>query len=616
VQVGPYLASRPLHFVRPIVIEGMPTHDTEIDRDFGTPNGRSVWDAITTAGGSSVQSATAAFVAGDVNRIISVYGAGTGGGTYYDFISAVPDGTHATLTATTPVARNSTTDPKGVKAQVVGDWDRVVTDAAITTGTAVLTSATAAFTDNDIGTEVVIAGAGHGGQALRAAIKSRQSASQVTIVGLASASVSGARCAVGVNFGDLVTFHVSGCGLKALSLYDRTTGQNRIGSAFKALLDDGLTGSGAHVLEDVQFGNVDTAGAWEHAIDCDGSWNQTVGPGVRQVALRDLLIFGTRRPTETIRLASAVHWWFTGGGIGGAAPTTIPQGVLILDPFKTSGGSTGSADVHFAGVEAIAGYYYCEGQYCTFHGGRLGGGSSFAVSGRVSIELSAASDSCSVVTVNVDTRASQELDSGTNNVIRTNRRPFIFSDSSGVEQFQLTTAGRLQFAGDANAALYRPAASLLQTVQNFCAANTLGVGPGAAGSSPTATVDVAVSSTSSATLKLRTASWGSLQITANGTSPGAVVIQTTNATPLQLGANGVNWLGITTGGDVIAGVARRPRRLRLRRTRPPGSCTSRRSTVCRRARRRRSRAASRSSTTGRTIRFTSTTAARGRRRWR
>lgn len=80
----------------------------------------------------------------------------------------------------------------------------------------------------------------------------------------------------------------------------------------------------------------------------------------------------------------------------------------------------------------------------------------------------------------------------------------------------------------------------------------VGIGPGA-GAVPTATVDVVVNSTNSATLKVRTKSWGSFQILANGSSPGDVTLATQNGTPLNLGTNAVNWLRITTGGDTIIG---------------------------------------------------------------
>lgn len=413
--------SSPVSIVYPVFIRALTPKSSTIRRTFSTPHGRSVWDAVTTNGGSSVSSAIAAYVSGDIGRIIMVYGAGVGGGTFYDFISDVPDGTHATLTATTTIARDSTTDPKGVKCSVVGDWNRVVTDAAMTASGSVVTSASAAWTVADIGTEIVIAGAGQGGQALRSAIKS-VSGNTVTIIGVASSTVSDARCAIGVNFGDLLTYHVGQSGLENVIISDQTSGNASIGSAIKIIAEDG--GSGSQLTpSDMSFNHAhitstDAAGAWEHLVDCDGSWNQnTGGPGCRRITFDDVRFFGARRPTETIRLANAVHWSFIGGGIVGSSPTSFAQGIAILDPQKTAGIQVATADVNFFGFEGLSSYYYSEGQYCGFDGGRVG--STVAVSGRVAIELGPTADHNLVVTTNAATANATETDSGTNNYIKT-----------------------------------------------------------------------------------------------------------------------------------------------------------------------------------------------------
>ena len=70
----------------------------------------------------------------------------------------------------------------------------------------------------------------------------------------------------------------------------------------------------------------------------------------------------------------------------------------------------------------------------------------------------------------------------------------------------------------------------------------VGVGPGV--SSPGATLDVAVGQSNSASLHVRTTSWGSLQINVSGSAPGDSVICTGNATALRFGTAGTtqHWL--------------------------------------------------------------------------
>lgn len=80
-----------------------------------------------------------------------------------------------------------------------GKWraaDRTVTDGAITTGTAILTSATAAFSSADIGIYVNVAGAGASAAVLSSPIASVQSATQATLGNNASATVTGAGVAI------------------------------------------------------------------------------------------------------------------------------------------------------------------------------------------------------------------------------------------------------------------------------------------------------------------------------------------------------------------------------------------------------------------------------------
>lgn len=76
---------------------------------------------------------------------------------------------------------------------------RIVTDAAMSATSNVLTSATAAFTAGDVGKVVSVAGAGSGGNALVAAITVFTNSTTVTLGSSSTGAVSGARLAVGTN---------------------------------------------------------------------------------------------------------------------------------------------------------------------------------------------------------------------------------------------------------------------------------------------------------------------------------------------------------------------------------------------------------------------------------
>lgn len=73
--------------------------------------------------------------------------------------------------------------------------NRTVTDAAITSGQATLTSAAAAWTNADIGRTVVVAGAGSGGAALQGTILS-YAGNVATLYFNAGTTVTGARCTI------------------------------------------------------------------------------------------------------------------------------------------------------------------------------------------------------------------------------------------------------------------------------------------------------------------------------------------------------------------------------------------------------------------------------------
>jgi lysophospholipase L1-like esterase len=88
------------------------TDSVETARDSGIwkapVNSRSVADAVTTAAGYSVTSATAAFTQADVGRKIRIVGAGTAGVDYFGTISSV-SGSAISLTSPTPTAVNPAT---------------------------------------------------------------------------------------------------------------------------------------------------------------------------------------------------------------------------------------------------------------------------------------------------------------------------------------------------------------------------------------------------------------------------------------------------------------------------------------------------------------------------
>ncbi len=81
----------------------------------------------------------------------------------------------------------------------------------------------------------------------------------------------------------------------------------------------------------------------------------------------------------------------------------------------------------------------------------------------------------------------------------------------------------------------------------------VGIGDGVS-STPTATLDIARSGTSSASFKLRTASWANFQILASGTSPGDVTIGSLDGVAMRFGTNGpIIALAIDASQNVIAG---------------------------------------------------------------
>lgn len=107
---------------------------------------------------------------------------------------------------------------------------RVVSDAAITTGTNILTSAVAAFSSSDVGKSVVVAGGNGGLYPLIANISAVTSSTQVTLSANATATVSGASAIVGTSLLPCVKILASsqinfiGVDLEAASVFFEVTG--------------------------------------------------------------------------------------------------------------------------------------------------------------------------------------------------------------------------------------------------------------------------------------------------------------------------------------------------------------------------------------------------------
>jgi hypothetical protein len=431
VSTGFFNINAPISPAVPIFIRSAVPSGSSLLRNFSTPNSRSFYDATVAAAATQVSSATAAYTSSDINRIVSLYGAGVGGGTFYDFITAVPDATHASFTASTTIARSPATEASGtVKGVIVGDWNRVVTDASITAGQSVITSASASWTVADLNTEVVLARAGQGGQALRAVIRS-VSGNTATINGVATNGVSGVRCAIGANFGNMFSFwptNIGGgggqSGLRFVELQDTSSGANKIGAAIDLQAVDagagGQSNPGDFMFDTLRITNSDAAGGWEHDITADGSWNQsTGGPGIRRVTFMGVKCFGSRVPGETVRLASVTHFNFLGQGIVGTAPTVAAQGYRVLDPQKTAGVQLSSDVVNFVNCEGIGAYFLSEGNRINYIGGDISPAVTTGMTGRRAIELGPTSNRCNVLPSlagAVSGTNADVYDAGTNNV--------------------------------------------------------------------------------------------------------------------------------------------------------------------------------------------------------
>jgi hypothetical protein len=140
-------------------------------------------DAVITAGNTTVTSASASFSSADVGKTVCIPYAGTGatvGQSHITTIASVTDAHTIVLTAAPTLS-------------IVGA--RTVTDAAINLNTINLNSATANFTQGDIGKKISIPGAGltignSGGSPQACYIATIVSSTQVTLTRRAMATVS------------------------------------------------------------------------------------------------------------------------------------------------------------------------------------------------------------------------------------------------------------------------------------------------------------------------------------------------------------------------------------------------------------------------------------------
>lgn len=105
-------------------------------------------------------------------------------------------------------------------AQDSGYWitnGRQVSDGAIATGTSTFTSATAAFVVGDVGTGIVVNGAGSAGAQFSTTIASRTNATTVVLAANASTTVAAAVTGIGANYYTLDGIHPSTAGATAIA---------------------------------------------------------------------------------------------------------------------------------------------------------------------------------------------------------------------------------------------------------------------------------------------------------------------------------------------------------------------------------------------------------------
>ena len=150
---------------------------------------RSASNGAMTSGSANLDSATLAWVAAtDIGRLVCVDDAAAGGRPLCATILSRTSATRVVLSA------NAAATVSSKLVQVLSY--REVTDAAITSGTAILTSATAAFVGgdepgSDRGRRIAVGGAGAAGAVLVATVLTVDSPTQVTLGTNASTTVTG-----------------------------------------------------------------------------------------------------------------------------------------------------------------------------------------------------------------------------------------------------------------------------------------------------------------------------------------------------------------------------------------------------------------------------------------
>lgn len=176
-----------------------------------------------------------------------------------------------------------------------------ITDAAITTGTAALTSASNPFTAGDAGRPIIVRGAGASGADLVTTILSYTSAGAVTLAANAGTTVSGARALFDARAADTMASHASWSELTAYSEANRQT--------FKAgtIASGSLNNSAAKAVFTINANATIVAGLFMADNNTKGGTTGTLygmapfaSPGMKQLDSGDTLTV-----TATLNLTAA-----------------------------------------------------------------------------------------------------------------------------------------------------------------------------------------------------------------------------------------------------------------------------------------------------------------------
>jgi hypothetical protein len=128
------------------------------------PHGRRVADGAmsSTSNPTQLSSATASFVSGDIGSAVRVPGAGTSGADLSAIIVSISSGTVAVLNT------GATTTVSGAAVTIAAAGGRTISDAGMSSSSnpTYLSSSTAAFVTGDVGSVVVVPGAGAAGDPL------------------------------------------------------------------------------------------------------------------------------------------------------------------------------------------------------------------------------------------------------------------------------------------------------------------------------------------------------------------------------------------------------------------------------------------------------------------